>query len=137
MSRISDILNWTVFSVGDTTTSLRGLVAAVAVLILTHLLSKVVRSAVKRKASQIDDDNGSNRVYGIVAVLVVWLIGIDVAFELLGFSLTSLLAASGFLALGAGFAVKNIVENFLSGGILRAERTIRPGDHPTMTGSDR
>lgn len=128
MNRISDILNWTVFSVGDTATSLRGLVAAVAVLILTHLLSKVVRSAVKRKASQIDDDSGSNRVYGIIAVLVVWLIGIDVAFELLGFSLTSLLAASGFLALGAGFAVKNIVENFLSGGILRMERTIGPGD---------
>ena len=54
MSRISDILNWTVFSVGDTTTSIRALLAAIAVLILTHLLSKAARSLVRRKTSELD-----------------------------------------------------------------------------------
>jgi small-conductance mechanosensitive channel len=50
------------------------------------------------------------------------------ALHILGIRLTTLFATTGFLALGAGFAVKNIVENFLSGSILRAERTITPGD---------
>jgi len=127
MSKISGILDWTVFSVGDSATSLRGLLAAIAVLVLTHLVSKAARNVASRKAKQLDDDD-SNRIYGIFALLVVWLVGIEVAFDLLGFDLTSLLAAGGFLALGAGFAVKNIVENFLSGGILRIEKTIQPGD---------
>jgi len=128
MNKISEMLDWTVFSVSDSSTSLRSLLVAIAVLVLTHLVAKIVRNVVKRRASKLDDDDDSNRVYGLIALLIVWLIGIEVAFNLLGFNLTSLLAASGFLALGAGFAVKNIVENFLSGGILRIERTIRPGD---------
>jgi len=47
---------------------------------------------------------------------------------LLGIDLTTVWAASGFLALAAGFASKNIVENILSGGMLRFEKVIRPGD---------
>ncbi len=60
--------------------------------------------------------------------VVIWLIGFEIVLHLLGIQLTTLFAASGFLALGAGFAVKNIVENFLSGRILRLENTIRQGD---------
>jgi hypothetical protein len=33
-----------------------------------------------------------------------------------------------FFAIATGFAAKNIVESFMSGGILRLERIIRPGD---------
>lgn len=68
------------------------------------------------------------RIIGITVQLIIWMIGFEIALNLLGIQLTTLFAASGFLALGVGFAVKNIVENFLSGGILQLEKTIRPGD---------
>ena len=45
-----------------------------------------------------------------------------------GSRLTALFAASGFLALGAGFGIKSVVENWISGVILRVGRTISPGD---------
>jgi potassium efflux system protein len=48
--------------------------------------------------------------------------------QILGIELTTLFAAGGFLAIGAGFAAKNIVENLFSGSILRAEKIIRHGD---------
>ena len=65
---------------------------------------------------------------GLSPQLIVWIIGLEIALHLLGIQLTTLFAAGGFFAIGAGFAAKNIFENFLSGAILRLERTIKPGD---------
>jgi len=115
-----------VFSVGGTTTSLRGLLAAIAVLVLTHWLSKAARNAARRKAKQLDDDGDSNRIYGIISLLVVWLIGVEVAFDLLGFDLSSLLAASGFLALGAGFVVRKIALRTTRADTLDGEQILIP-----------
>ena len=59
---------------------------------------------------------------------VIVFIGLDLICYLLGIRLTSLFAAGGLLALGAGLAARDIVANFLSGFILRLDRTIKPGD---------
>ena len=114
MSDIGNLLSWTVFSIGDTATSVRDLLEGVAALVLTYLVSRMVQRIVTRKSGRWTIMKIQPATYGIIAVMVIWLVGIEVAFDLLGFDLTTLLAASGFLALGAGFAVKNIVENFLS-----------------------
>ena len=42
--------------------------------------------------------------------------------------LEALFAAGAVFAIGLGFAMQNIVQNFVSGVILLAERTIKPGD---------
>ena len=63
----------------------------------------------------------------LIAILVL-LIGFEVSLHTLGIHLTTIFAAGGLFALAAGFAVKNIFENFLSGIILHIEQTIRPGD---------
>ena len=128
MDSLTEILGWTIFSVGDTTTTFRVFLTAMVVLFITLLLSKTARKVVNRAAHRIDGHDDSSKVVGVTVSLVIWIVGIEIALHLLGFHLTTLFAAGGFLALGAGFAVKNIVENFLSGGILRMEKTIRAGD---------
>ena len=74
------------------------------------------------------------KVYGVLVKLIIWLIGFEITTHLFGIQLTTLFAASGFFALAAGFAVKNVVENFLSGGILRLEKTISRGDMIVVEG---
>jgi small-conductance mechanosensitive channel len=128
LDRLTEILGWTIFSVGDTTTTFRAFLAAMVVLFITFLLSKTARKVVNRAVHRIDGHDDSSKVVGVTVSLVIWIVGIEIVLHLLGFQLTTLFAASGFLALGAGFAVKNIVENFLSGVILRMEKTIRKGD---------
>jgi len=71
MNNISEMLDWTVLNVGDSSTSLRGLLVAVVVLVLTHLAAKMVRSVVRRKAGRLDDDVDSSRVYGFIALVVI------------------------------------------------------------------
>ena len=128
MEIVTDILNLPIFTVGETTTTVRAFLAAVVVLFATYLLVTIAKKAVGRVVDRVDGHDHSIRMSKFFVGLIIWLVGFEVALHLLGFNLTIVFAASGFLALGAGFAVKNIVENFLSGIILRVERTIRPDD---------
>ncbi|NNC57888.1 MAG: mechanosensitive ion channel [Woeseiaceae bacterium] len=50
------------------------------------------------------------------------------ALGLLGIPITAFAFATGALAIGVGFGAQNIINNFISGWILMAERPIRIGD---------
>jgi potassium efflux system protein len=128
MESITNLLNVPLVTIGGTQTTIGTWLAAIITVIVTLLAAKLIRSSVQRVFHRLDQADGIGNTCGIVAQVIVWLIGFELTLHLLGIQLTTLFAASGFLALGAGFAVKNIVENFLSGGILKAEKTIRPGD---------
>ena len=51
------------------------------------------------------------------------------ALSLLGIPLTAFAFATGAIAIGVGFGAQNIINNFISGWILMAERPIRIGDY--------
>jgi small-conductance mechanosensitive channel len=133
---MSELLNRVLFTIGDTQTTL-GSFLMVAVIVVATLLAgrlayRLVRHRLVRKHKT--DEEGS-WVYGMVAQMLIWFIGLDLALHLLGIHLNSILAASGFLAVGAGFAARNIIENFLSGLILLWDKTIRPGDIVIVSGN--
>jgi potassium efflux system protein len=119
---------------GQTQTTVGSLLAVVVVVLGTLLLSRYVHRAIagyfQRLASNDDMavDNIAASMYGSVARIIVWFIGLEIVLHILGIHLSTLFAAGGFFALGAGFALKNVVENFISGGIIRAEKTIESGD---------
>jgi small-conductance mechanosensitive channel len=58
----------------------------------------------------------------------VLAIGLGAALQALGIDLSTLFAAGAIFAIGIGFAVQNIAQNFVSGVILLVERSIKPGD---------
>ncbi len=126
---LSKILGWPLFTVGDTVTTLGSLLTILAVIVATLLLGRIARKTVQVLVDRLHHEHeSSSRVYGVIAQLIVWVIGFELALHLLGIRLTTLFAATGFFAVAAGFAAKNIVENVFSGAILRLERIIRPGD---------
>jgi small-conductance mechanosensitive channel len=55
-------------------------------------------------------------------------VGFAIGLETLGIDLGAFFTAGAVFAVGIGFAMQNIAENFVSGVILLVERTIRPGD---------
>ncbi len=59
---------------------------------------------------------------------VVLVVGLAIGVHSLGINLTALFAAGAVFAVAIGFAMQNIVQNFVSGVILLAERAIKPGD---------
>jgi small-conductance mechanosensitive channel len=55
-------------------------------------------------------------------------VGLGIGVHALGINLTALFAAGAVFAIGLGFAMQNIAQNFVSGLILLVERAIKPGD---------
>ena len=74
------------------------------------------------------EEGGGLRVATRLFHYVVMAISIAIAMQTAGVELTALFAASAVFAVGLGFAMQNIAQNFVSGLILLVERSIRPGD---------
>ena len=58
----------------------------------------------------------------------VVIIGFGIGLQTIGINISALFAAGAVFAIAIGFAMQNIVQNFVSGIILLIERTIKPGD---------
>ena len=123
------VLSDPLFSVASTQVSVGEALAVVATLIVAFLLAWAARRLTTRHFERHDvKDDVSIRTSSNAIAIIVFAVGVEIALTILGIHLTSLFAAGGIFALGAGFAAKDIVQNFLSGIILRMDRTISPGD---------
>jgi small-conductance mechanosensitive channel len=87
---------------------------------LVYLLGRRMNKA----SMQADVVHVIKRVIFIVFLVVVAL----TALSLLGIPLTAFAFATGAIAIGVGFGAQNIINNFISGWILMAERPIRIND---------
>ena len=130
MTEIQEFLATPLYTIGETEGTV-GTTMVVALMILAtiwvaSLLSKAILSAFKRAGTH---DLDSVRPYARAATILVLITGFGAAFNTLGFKLILLfLRAGGLFAVAIGFAMKNIAENFVSGLIMRMERSIKRGD---------
>ena len=72
--------------------------------------------------------SGASRGYPFIAL------GIYIALQLVGINFTSLAFVAGAVGVGIGFGLQNIVNNFVSGLIILAERPIAIGDRVEVGG---
>jgi small-conductance mechanosensitive channel len=126
---LSALLDRRLFTISGTDTTAGSALAVVAIMVATHLVARSMRRVAARlyRRHGVDDDIAVQTTATVLQV-VVWLVGIEIVLHMLGIRLATLFATTGALALGAGFAIKNMVENWISGIVLRAGQTIRPGD---------
>ena len=129
MAEIKEFLGKPLYTMGETEGTV-GTVLVVALMIVAtiwvaSLVGKAVQSAFKRAGTQ---DLDSVLPYIRAVKIFVLFIGFGVAFNTLGFELTAVFAAGGLFAVAIGFAMKNIAENFVSGLIMRMEKSIKRGD---------
>lgn len=125
-----DFLSLPLFEIGGTSVNGLTLTMAAVVLLLSLALARIVGAAVNRAiASRVSALQRSNlRVtIRLIQYLTVGT-GLLLALHMVGIRLTALFAAGALLAVAAGFAMQNVVANFVSGVILLLERSIKPGD---------
>jgi len=97
-------------------------------LVFGYLGSRFIGYLLGRRLANTAMRPGVVHVFKRVAFFTIFIIVILTALGLLGIPLTTFHFATGALAIGVGFGAQNIINNFISGWILMAERPIRIGD---------
>jgi small-conductance mechanosensitive channel len=117
------------FTVGSTAVTPALLALIVALAVATVAVSWLAQRIVGRAARRL----GTAREGAVEAVqrlvhYVVLAVGLGMILDAVGIDLSTLFAAGAIFAIGLGFAMQNIAQNFVSGVILLLERSIKPGD---------
>jgi potassium efflux system protein len=124
-----DVLEYKLFTLGHTPVNLATLVTAVLVVVIALWLSHLAQRGLRRFFSTKGiEDEASLRAASRIIHYFALTVGLAVAIHTLGVNLTGFFAASAIFGAALGFAMQNIVQNFVSGAIILFERTIKPGD---------
>ncbi len=117
------------FNIGNITLSPWGIIVAIAILVLGIAITRTItRWLQKRVLSETALDKGVQDSIRTASSYVGYIIACALALAAAGINLSSLAIVAGALGVGIGFGLQSIVNNFVSGLILLAERPIRVGD---------
>ena len=129
LQAIRGVLDFRLFEIGGTTVTVASVATFVVLVILTFWVSALLQRLIGRGMAR-----GGLRERSTVTLVqrgthyVVLLAGVAVALQTIGISLATVFAAGAVVAVAIGFALQNILQNFVSGIILLAERTIKETD---------
>ncbi len=129
LESVHDGLAIELFTVGETSVTVSTIVFVLLIFLAAFIVSRLGQGLVVRLLTRagIKAETSLKSIrrlvhYGIILAAVV------AALQMVGVDLSTLFAAGAVFAVGIGFAMKNIAENFVSGLILLVEQSIKPGD---------
>ncbi len=124
-SRALDTINVRLVEIGGHAVTVATLLLVLAIVAAAYALSLLVQRGLVRA---MGPDSGSVHVATRLAHYVIVVTGVSIALQTAGIDLRGLFAAGALFAVGIGFAMQNVAQNFVSGVILLVEHSIRPGD---------
>ncbi|MDX1518253.1 MAG: mechanosensitive ion channel [Woeseiaceae bacterium] len=128
IDRFNEIWNAGLFTVGDEQIRVSQLVMVLLLLVVGYVGSRVISRLIEKRLQKThvgpDAATALKRItfYALLVVVVMTALG------LLNVPLAAFAFLSGAVAIGIGFGAQNVINNFLSGWILLAERPVRIGD---------
>lgn len=129
LSRLPDVVQEPLFDIGGTSVTVATLIVFVFVVAATFVVSALAqRGVVRFLAFRRISQEGTVAIARRFTHYFTILVGLGIALQIIGIKLTTLFAAGAVFAIGFGFAMQNIAQNFVSGLILLVERIIKPGD---------
>lgn len=124
------------FDIGGKPLTLATLLFAAVLLAVLWRAARLVREAASRWLTYTVEDSGARHSLSVFAQYAVALIGFLIILRILNIDLTALAIITGALAVGIGFGLQNIANNFVSGVLILIERPVRTGDTVTIAGNE-
>ncbi len=125
------------FEIGGLSISLSTIFLATGLFIVGYTITTTLRNWLNNKflpttSLDIGISNSISTVFGYAGFIFAAILAITAA----GFDLSNLAIVAGALSVGVGFGLQSIVNNFVSGLILLAERPIKAGDWVVTSGGE-
>ena len=126
---VADLLNAIGFSVGTLRISMLLIVKIEVILGISIWASLSLGNFLDRRIQRNEDLTPGLRILvgKILRISLIIVAGV-IAISALGIDLTVLSVLSGAIGVGIGFGLQKVVSNFISGLIILADRSIKPGD---------
>lgn len=113
---------------GGQVISLGQIVAVLLLLVVGYFGSRLIGYTIGRRLEKTSMRRDVIHIVKRIVFFSILVVVVITALGLLGIPLTAFAFATGALAIGIGFGAQNIINNFISGWILMAERPIRIDD---------
>ena len=128
-SFLNQFANRPLFTLAGTGVTAISIVTFVLILLVSLWISGLLQRVSERwlRTRGIADEGAIATSKRLLHYAVV-LVGLGIAIQTMGINLAALFAAGAVVAVALGFAMQNILQNFVSGVILLAERSITEGD---------
>jgi small-conductance mechanosensitive channel len=125
----STVWRYELWSSEDRPITVAKVFSALAVFVVGFLLARRAAQALGRRVfSRLRRDEGAVHAFESLAFYVLLVLVFLTALRVVNIPLTAFAVLGGALAIGFGFGSQNVVNNFISGVILLAERPIKLGD---------
>jgi small-conductance mechanosensitive channel len=138
----SDVMDWYRqlffgFHIGSTQVSLAAILASIVVFVLGYFAAKFFQQWLDNQVLKPAGLSGGLRDsirtgVGYIGISAAALVALSYA----GFNLSNLAIVAGAFSVGIGFGLQSVVNNFVSGLILLAERPIKIGDLVIVGGEE-
>lgn len=126
---MKELWNFVLFSTpGGQSLTVGKIVAVLLLLVGGYLVSRFIGYLLGQRLAATRLRPDAAHMIKRVAFFTLLVLVVLTALSLLGVPLTAFAFATGAIAIGVGFGAQNIINNFISGWILMAERPIRIGD---------
>jgi small-conductance mechanosensitive channel len=129
LQQLRTLLETKLFTLAGTPVTVATLVTFLLILVGGWVISRLMQRAIAQAfRSRGVDDVGTIGVTSRLATYTLFVVVLAIGLQTIGVKLSALFAAGAVFAVAVGFAMQNVVQNFVSGVILLVERTIKPGD---------
>lgn len=129
LADLQPFLSIKLLQLGDYTLTVGGIVGAILAILGALFISKLIRSAISRYDRR-NPRASHAALYTLSRIVhyVLLAIGVMLALNALGLSLSKFTLFAGALGVGLGFGLQQIFSNFVSGLILLFDRSLKVGD---------
>jgi small-conductance mechanosensitive channel len=136
INEFKEIWSFVLFTIpGGEELTIGKLVAVVVLLVGGYYGSRLLGYLLSKRLSKTEMSPDVIFTIKRVTFFGLLILVVLTALSILGVPITAFAFATGAIAIGVGFGAQNIINNFISGWILMAERPIRIGDFIEMEGA--
>ena len=125
---MSRLLQYKLINSGNASITLISIIELVVVVSIFYWTAKWTREFVYRLLLSRTKDMGIRNSIAILSQYCVIMLGLFICLRVLGIDLRAVVAVTSLFALGIGFGLRDLANNFVCGFLILLERPLRVGD---------
>ena len=103
-------------------------IEVIVALVVTYLIAKLVARTLEKFFERTPFPQDVERLIVRVSKYAVYIIGVLATISVSGFDLTSVIIGLGAFSIAISFAMSTVVQNFVSGVLVQADKAFKVGD---------